>query len=169
VKLTPDGDRGWRVAFAGEAGMVPDRVGMRYLALLVAAPDRPVPALTLVSRGGGEREGGGPQPLIDRRAAGALVRRIGDLREQADLTPEEERELDTLTGELGRLTGLGGRIRSFADAPERARTAATKAIKRAIEEIGLVSPAAARHLAERIETGAACCYRLETHRQAAAG
>ena len=56
------------------------------------------------------------------------------------------------------------RIRSFADAPERARTAVRKALKRAIKEVAAANPAVGRHLAARVETGAVCCYRLETVR-----
>ena len=43
--------------------------------------------------------------------------------------------------ELARATGLGGRMRSFADASERARTAVRKAITRAIREIAAANPA----------------------------
>jgi hypothetical protein len=154
--------REWRVAFDGRSAVVPDRVGMRYLMQLVAAPDRGIPALTLVVQGTTDPCERGPHHVIDRRTVAALTARMRELRERPALEPMELEELDTLTHELGRLTGLGGRIRSFADAPERARTAATKAIKRAIEEIARVNPAAGRHLAQRVETGCVCCYRLET-------
>lgn len=167
--MTHAADRGWRVVFAGRAVTVPDRVGMRHLAQLVAAPDRGIPALTLVVQGASEHREPGPHPVIDRRAVAELSARIRELREQAALVPCEQAELDALTRELKRLTGLCGRMRSFVDAPERARTAATKAIKRAIDEIALVNPAAGRHLGQRIETGSVCCYRLETFRPPAHG
>jgi hypothetical protein len=51
---------------------------------------------------------------------------------------------------------------SFADVPERARVAVRKAIKRAIDEISVANPAVGRHLAERVETGTVCRYRLES-------
>jgi hypothetical protein len=57
------------------------------------------------------------------------------------------------------VTGLGGRVRSFVDIPERARTAVRKAIKRAIGEIEAANPAVGRHLADAVETGAVCSYR----------
>ena len=50
----------------------------------------------------------------------------------------------------------------FADAPERARTAVQKAVKRAIDEIAAANPAIGQHLARRVETGATCCYRPES-------
>jgi hypothetical protein len=51
-------------------------------------------------------------------------------------------------------------MRSFADAPERARTAVRKAVKRAIEQVTAANPVVGQHLARRIETGAVCCYRV---------
>src|SRR5262245_36864552 len=97
------------------------------------------------------------------RSAGALMtgeaKRIQALREQTDAGGHDEAELENLTQELGRATGLGGRSRSFADASERARMAVQKAIKRAIDEIALANPVVGRDLASTIETGTLCCYR----------
>jgi hypothetical protein len=149
----------WRVVHEGEVATVPDRIGMRYLAELVAAPDQAVPALALVTRGGAPPEAHRTDAVMDRRAVAELRNRIRAIREQADLAPADEEELARLTQTLARVTGLGGRLRSFANAPERARTAVRKAIKRAIEAIALANPAVGRHLTAHIETGAACCYR----------
>jgi hypothetical protein len=96
---------------------------------------------------------------MDRRAVAEVRDRIRTIRQQADLAPGDEVELAGLTQELARAIGLGGRMRSFANAPERARTAVRKAIKRAIDAIAQANPAVGRHLAARIETGAVCCYR----------
>ena len=73
------------------------------------------------------------------------------------------------TWDLARATGLGGRTRSFADAPERARVAVRKALKRAVDDIALASPALGKHFAQRVDTGAVCCYRLEAARSAGTG
>jgi hypothetical protein len=91
----------------------------------------------------------------------ALWDRIRALRAQTALSPCEHDELAALTRELARATGLGGRARSFVDAPERARIAVRKAIKRAIDEISLANATVGQHLARHIETGTACCYHLE--------
>jgi hypothetical protein len=154
----------WRVVFEGRVATVPDRVGMQYLAQLIAAPDRGIPALALVVQGAIEPEEHGADPVMDRKAVMALRERIRQLRAQAALASHERDELGALTRELARAAGLGGRMRSFVDAPERARTAVRKAIKRAIDEISLNDAAAGEHLARRIETGAVCCYRLQTGR-----
>ena len=156
----------WRVVLGGEVAFVRDRVGMRYLAQLVTAPDRGVRALALAVQGGTEGVEQPHDPLMDGKTIAAVRARIRDLRARTALSEREQHELAVLTRELSRAMGLGGRTRSFADAPERARTAVRKAIKRAIDEIFLVNPAIGQHLAQRIETGAVCCYRLETIRSA---
>jgi hypothetical protein len=153
--------RRWRVVFEGQVATVPDRVGMRYLNQLVAAPGRGIPALALVVQGATDRAEHRPDPVMDRKTVAALQERIRDLHRREGLSPRETAELATLTRELARATGLGGRVRSFVDAPERARTAVRKSIKRAIDEISCAHPALGRHLALRIETGAVCCYRPE--------
>lgn len=151
----------WRVVLGGEVATVPDRVGMRHLARLLAVPDRGIPALALVVDGATEPAERGPDPVMDRTAIRELRARIEHLRGQAALSASEREELDDLTRELARATGLGGRIRAFADAPERARTAVQKAVKRAIDEVTVANPVIGRHLARRIETGAVCRYRPE--------
>jgi hypothetical protein len=161
--LTPVDAATWRVVYGEHVALVPDRVGMRYLNQLVTAPDRGITALALVvqgATGGGGSQG--PDAVMDRKAMSALRERIRDLRAEPSLSAEDQNELAALTRELARASGLGGRIRSFADAPERARTAVRKAIKRSIDEISAANPTVGRHLAERVETGTVCRYRLET-------
>jgi hypothetical protein len=150
----------WRVVYGTHVATVPDRVGLRYLASLLAAPGRAIPALTLVLRGASDPDAGGGQPLLDRRALQALRERVRELRAESELSASAQEEFETLTRELARATGLGGRVRSFADAPERARTAVRKALKRALDEILAADATVGRHLAERVETGAVCCYHL---------
>jgi tetratricopeptide (TPR) repeat protein len=150
----------WRVVHEGEVATVPDRVGMRHLARLVAAPDQSIAAVALVVDA--PLDAGRPEPLLDRPALVALRERIHQIRRQPVRSPPEEEELAMLTQELARASGLGGRVRSFADVPERARVAVRKAIKRAIDEISVANPAVGRHLAERVETGTVCRYRLES-------
>lgn len=152
----------WRVVLDNQVATVPDRVGMRYLARLVAAPDRDIPALALVIDEATSPIASRPDLVMDRAAVTALRERIGQLRGTPSLSPGEQDELVALTRELARAVGLGGRIRTFVDAPERARTAVRKAIKRAIVQISAANPSVGQHLARRIETGAVCRYRMES-------
>lgn len=54
------------------------------------------------------------------------------------------------------------RVRTFADIPERARTAVQKAMKRTIAQITAANPVGGQHLAARIETGALCRYHRDS-------
>jgi hypothetical protein len=161
ISLAPQG--GWRVALGAHIATVPDLVGMRYLARLVAAPNQDVPAVALVIDQGTLPPFTGGQEVMDTATVTAVRARIRELRQQSMLALHEQDELDTLTYELARASGLGGRIRSFANVPERARTAVRKAVKRAIEQISAANPVVGQHLAARIETGAVCRYRLTGH------
>jgi hypothetical protein len=158
--IAPAAQRGyWSVSYGGQVATVADRVGLRYLAQLLASPDRPIPALVLVVEGHAPVPTSRRQRVLDARAVGALRTRVAALRQRKALDDEQQAELETLTRELGRALGLGGRARTFADVPERARTAVRKAIKRAIEEIASANPTVGRHLASSVSTGMLCCYR----------
>jgi hypothetical protein len=161
VSSAPQG--GWRVALGTHIATVPDLVGMRYLAQLVAAPNQDVPAVALVIDHGTLPQMTGEQEVIDAATVAAIRQRIHTLRQQSMLMPDEQDELDALTHELAHASGLGGRIRSFADVPERARTAVRKAVKRAIEQVAAANPVVGQHLATRIETGTICRYRVDSH------
>jgi hypothetical protein len=134
-------------------------VGLRYLAQLVVAPNRLIPALALIVDAGAAVPAARGHHVLDHRAVAALRSRIRDLRQRVAPSEAEQVELERLTRELGRALGLGGSSRTFADVPERARTAVRKALKRAIDEISAANPAIGQHLAARITTGTLCCYR----------
>jgi tetratricopeptide (TPR) repeat protein len=149
----------WRVQVADEVALVRDRIGMHYLARLTTSPDRPIAALALVTDTGDDVPSTGRHEVLDRAALADLRTRIKHLRQQPALDAAQEEELESLMNELTCALGLGGRIRAFADAPERARTAVRKAVKRAIEHIAAVNPALGDHFARRVSTGFDCCYR----------
>lgn len=160
-----DGRR-WLVAVDGRRARVGNLVGMAYLADLLTSPGRRIPATTLVGKGA-EPERPLIQPILDDDARAAYAARAREL--SVDLADAEsdndvhraERvraELDALVDELESATGLGGRARTFPDQGERARTAARKAIKRAIDAVDDVEPALADLLRTTISTGATCTY-----------
>jgi hypothetical protein len=161
VCMTPAPHGGWRVAMGAHVATTPDLVGMRYLARLVATPNRDIPALTLVVDSGSSPAMPGRHAVLDASAMTALRTRIRELRQQPVRSADEQEELETLTRELALASGLGGRSRVFADMPERARTAVRKALKRALEQIAAVNPVIGQHLVERVETGAICRYCVE--------
>jgi hypothetical protein len=143
--------------------LVPDLVGMRYLAQLV---DHPGVEMTAADLAGVDIHLTA-QPMIDPAARAAYRRRAQELR--ADLTEAEanadlvraERlriECDALADELSATAAIGGRVRAFAGPAERPRAAVRKALVRAIDEIAAADPALGEHLRRAVTTGATCCY-----------
>lgn len=160
--------RGWVVESGTEQAFVSDRVGMRYLAELLAHPFDPIPALVLAGAASVHEAGSSRQAVHDAKARRAYMARIRDLGEElaeAEAANDLGRadalrtELEILLEEVGSATGLGGRPRAFADDAERARTAVTKAIKRATDEIAAVNRVLGDHLRASISTGTTCVYR----------
>jgi tetratricopeptide (TPR) repeat protein len=154
----------WVLALGERQAVVPDRVGVRYLARLLVNPGRPVPALELA--GGAAQPGlrSSLQPVLDDRARRAYRRRVEELTTELDRVEDParaarlRRELDALWGELRRVTGMGGRSRDFADSAERARTAVRKAIKRAVDEVTAADPEIGALLRTTVTTGTSCVY-----------
>src|SRR6266478_4335081 len=107
----------------------------------------------------GRRDAG---PILDSRAKAEYKERIDELRNDLD---EAERfndsyraararsEMDAVAGQLAAAVGLGGRDRRASSGAERARSAVTKRIKKAINRIARVVPPLGRHLGTRIKTG----------------
>lgn len=158
--------RGSIVALGDHRAVVPDLVGMTYVAELVTHPGQPISALALAGGGGGG-SGQVSHEVIDHRARDAYVARARELMDdlavaeaQNDL-PRTERlriELDAVVEQVEAATGLGGRPRAFTNDHERARTAVRKAIKRAIDEIDAADPTIGEVLRTSIVTGSVCMY-----------
>jgi hypothetical protein len=157
----------WAIAFGGVEVHVRDSKGLRDLATLIARPGQEVAARDLVAAGGPtvvQRDTG---PLLDDTARAAYRKRIEDLRRELDAADDAgdasrseavQAELDLISDELRRATGLGGRSRRTASSDQRARTAVTGRIRDAIKRIDTVHPRLAEHLRASIRTGTACAY-----------
>jgi tetratricopeptide (TPR) repeat protein len=155
---------GWEVGVGAERVALPDLVGCGYLALLVAHPGREVSALRLAMDvdGPGDRQG-----VLDGRALGDLRRRVDELRADVDAaeadgdptrTAAGREELDAIAQHLATSLGLGGRVRSFDDLPERARTSVQKAIRRVVDRVEAADPLLGDHLRRHTRTGLVCSY-----------
>jgi hypothetical protein len=152
---------------------VPDSKGIRDLAVLLAHPGQPVPAVELVEVAGGPpaaAAGGSLGPVIDATARRAYQRRLAEL--EAELTEAEEyadlghverlrAERSMLAAELAGALGLGGRARFAGDPAERARKAVTMRIRAAISTVAEQDDALARHLRNAVRTGRLCSYEPE--------
>jgi len=171
----------WSVTYEGHTVRVRDLKGMRYLARLLADPDREYHVLDLVAAETGSdaqadssqaaglpRAGiGDAGESLDAQAKDAYRRRLAEIDddlEQAHTIGDAERaaqanaERDFLVQELARAFGLGGRDRPAASASERARAAVTRAVRQAMTRIAEHHPQLGHHLSRTIHTGTYCAY-----------
>ncbi len=144
-----------------------DSKGLRYLAALLERPNRELHVLELVGAG---PAGSGEDDVLDGPAIAAYRDRLNDLtseRDEAAAANDIERaarldlELEALTTEISRATGLGGKSRKTTGAAERARMSVSKALRGAIAKITEEAPAMGAHLDRSVRTGAHCSYRPE--------
>jgi hypothetical protein len=165
-----DGDY-WSVVFDGRTVRIRDLKGVRYLARLLAFPDRELHVLDLVAA---ESQSGGQPPalgdagaLLDTQARDAYRRRLVEIEddiEQAramrdlERAAQAEAEREFLVRELSRAVGLGGRDRRAGAASERARAGVTRAIRQAIARLAEQHPELGEHLERTVRTGTYCTY-----------
>jgi hypothetical protein len=163
----------WTIEWWGPPVRLRDGRGLQILAALVASPDRDIHALELASPGAaheaaGAPDGGDAGELLDEEARAAYRARVEELREtitEAESWSDGARaerarsELEALTAELARATGLGGRVRRAGSSAERARVAVQRRVKDALARIEEAAPELGRHLAPRVYTGIFCSYR----------
>ncbi|MGW2720965.1 ATP-binding protein [Streptomyces sp. NPDC001492] len=166
----------WHLRYAGHAIRLPDSKGLNDIAVLLARPGTPVPAVELAAPGGrGEHvEGLHPQgdtgEVVDATARAAYRRRLRELEEEARDADEagdagrSERiavERDALVGQLAAAYGIGGRVRRTGSDAERARTTVTARIRAAVRRIAAAHPELGRHLETALHTGTLCVYQPE--------
>jgi tetratricopeptide (TPR) repeat protein len=172
----------WVVAFEGRTVMVRDLKGMRYVARLLAEPQREFHVLDLVADEAGvsasvdvaTREPGlsflglgDAGPLLDARAKDAYRRRLSEIEEDIEearnlgdstRAAQADVERDLLTRELSRAVGLGGRDRRAGSASERARASVTRAVRQALLRVREHHKSLGTHLDRTIRTGTYCAY-----------
>ena len=165
----------WIIRYHGHAASLRSTLGLHYLAVLFRHPGREFHVRDLVGRPmevsttaaavvadelvtAGFYAG---LPVLDARAKAEYKRRIAELRQdlkqaerlndpQQKITIQEE--LDAIADYLASSLGLGNRDRTASSASERARSAVTKCIKRAVQEIAKAIPSLGYQLAASIKT-----------------
>jgi tetratricopeptide (TPR) repeat protein len=162
------------IGWGSSSVVVRDLKGYRYIARLLAHPDREFHAADLV-----RTEVGSEQyvpldrgiPVLDETAKAAYRRRldeidddIDDARARNDAARAElaERDREYLIEELKRATGLGGRDRVVLDDAERARVSVTRSIRYSLARLAESSPAVAEHLRQHVQTGTFCRYERDS-------
>jgi hypothetical protein len=106
-------------------------------------------------------------PALDAQAKAKYKCRINELRQdlnEADRFNDPQRkaaaqnELHAIVDYLASAVGLGGKDRKISSDAERARSAVTKCIRKAIQKIDHEIPSLGSHLTARIKTGYFCSY-----------
>ncbi|AWT41105.1 hypothetical protein DMT42_01345 [Streptomyces actuosus] len=168
----------WHLRYAGRDARVADCKGLRDIAVLLARPGRPVPAVELAAPGGPRptpapddlHPEGDTGEILDATARTAYRRRLRELEEEAEEADaagdgaRSERvavERDALVAQLSAAYGIGGRVRRSGSPVERARTAVTARIRAAVRRIAVVHPELGRHLDSAVRTGTLCVYQPE--------
>jgi hypothetical protein len=171
----------WIIRYHSHAALLKSTLGLRYLAALLREPGREFHVRELLARPTGvstpaapivanRRVTGGLRagvPMLDAQAKADLKSRLNDLRHELNEAErfndfhrktEAQNELQAISKYLASAVGVGGRDRKSSSDAERARSAVTKCIKKAIEKIGDAIPSLGCHLATRIKTGYFCSY-----------
>jgi tetratricopeptide (TPR) repeat protein len=161
----------WVLTAGTDVAVLPDLLGMTYLAQLLTNPGVEIAAAALAAAGDDDLStalaGRPEQPVLDDAALAAYRRRITDLEDdlaEAERNADPEwatrvrMELDAVVDELTRTTNRFGRSRAFASTNEHARTAVQKALRRVLSHIDNVTPALGTPLRAAIHTGRTCSY-----------
>jgi TolB-like protein len=156
----------WTICFEHQVTHLPGLKGFHDIARLLARPNEDIHCLDLAGR----EENTRGAPVLDVRARREYQQRIRELRlEESSAADANDpgraarirEELENLLAEISRATGLGGRDRQMGDSAERARSAVTWRIRKAVKAIGVQHPALGRHLDNALQTGFFCRYSPE--------
>lgn len=177
------------VEFDGRNAALRDLKGFRYLARLLAEPDREFHVLDLVAVEAGSLPTSGGHgvsadttvgrgdtgmPVLDDAARSAYRRRLLEVEEDIEEATRDndlgrielaERDREYLLAELRRDVGLSGRYRATGSDTERARTSVTRSLRYAIARLGEHHPSLAAHLENSVRTGGYCSYSPEPRRR----
>lgn len=161
----------WTIASAGRRFRLKDSKGLRYLARLLAEPHREFHVMDIVGPGtsaaGPAHRAKASDALLDDDARRSYKARLAALEAEiqeaeswgdAGRVSRAREEVQLIAEELQRVTGIGGRDRSFTTDSERARVSVTRVIKAALNRIADESPELKHHFASTVRTGTYCSY-----------
>lgn len=156
----------WTLCFEHHVTHMPELKGFHDIARLLGRPNEDIHCLALAARDDNHRG----IEVLDERARKEYQKRIRELRVEESAAADANDpgraarvrdELETLLAEVSRATGLGGRTRKLGDSAERARSAVTWRIRKAIKAIEAQHPVLGRHLGNSLQTGVFCRYNPE--------
>lgn len=147
----------WHFTFAGTSAVAGDLRGLHYLSQLLREPGRNISAIDLSANRSGidpRSINGSDGELIDDEAKRDYRRRSEELQHELAVAEANhdfgnieklQEELNALTTELARATGLGGRLREKSDV-QRVRKSVSMAVSRATDRITEVHQSLGKHL-----------------------
>jgi tetratricopeptide (TPR) repeat protein len=172
----------WTITYEGRTVRMKHAKGNAYLAMLLQRPGDEIHVLDLaVGERGQPTSVGEPSSheqvrrhlssdageVIDAQARADYQRRLAELREELEeargfndlgRVDRLQGEIDSITQELSRAIGLGGRHRRAGSAAERARVNVSRAIAAVVKTLIEEHPTLGEHLAARVHTGTFCSY-----------
>ena len=158
--------RRWVVSMGAQRAVVPDLVGLGYLAHLAGRPGTGVPAVELAALARSvPAEVRSDQPVLDRTALTAFRRRLIELESDiaeaggghdAGRRAALAHEREAILTELGRVLNVRGTSRSFPGPAERAHNSVRKPLMRAADEVEAVDARLGTHLRVALRTGHVC-------------
>jgi hypothetical protein len=148
----------WLVGQPGASFVLPRMRGLEHLHTILSQPGTDLSALDLAGGADVVRQTG--LEVLDDRAKTTYLARLDELDDQLAVAERADlrRERDAIAAQLTSATGLGGRRRLTGAHDERARVAVRKAIVAALARIAESDVWLARHLHDRVRTGAHCRY-----------
>ena len=163
-------DASYLVTLGDAEVVLPDLVGLSYLARLLSDPGREFHALDLVAVANGTLPGPPGErglEMLDERAIAAYRRRLSEIEEDLDEAHQfndlgrvalAERDREFILAQLSGALGLAGRRRTSGGSTERARTAVTRSLRYAISRVDAQHPGLGRHFSQSVRTGVYCSY-----------
>lgn len=171
----------WIIRYHGRTALLKSTRGLHCLAVLLHDPGREfhvrdllsrpmgasTPTAAVVLHGRARREPHAGIPMLDSQAKAEYQRRLNELRQELNEAErfkdpqrkaQAQNEVQAIADYLASAVGLGGRDRKTSSDAERARSAVTKCIKKAIQRIDEAIPSLGYHLVARIKTGYFCSY-----------
>ena len=182
----------WTISYKGKSTTVIHAIGMHHLARLLKEPGTKYPAQQLAAQVNVpnvdvdrlemeavtegefsiESDLGSGYKILDNQAVNELKEKVRcNNKERLEAEKNNDHatmaRLDGETEDIERQLRQGltsqGKHRTFPSDNENARSAATKAIKRAIEKISEELPELGSHLTASIKTGKICSYKPNHH------
>jgi non-specific serine/threonine protein kinase len=180
----------WIIRYHGQTALLKSTRGLQYLAILLSDPGREFHVSELIAgtRNASTQAAGfvvngrvtdklyAGITMLDTQAKAEYKSHLNELRRDLDEAErfhdpvrqsQAQNEIHVITDRLASAVGFGGRDRKTSSDAERARSAVTKCIKKAVQKIGELNPSLGYHFAARIKTGYFCSYNPRPDRPAA--